>query len=674
MKQKRWLLGFALVLCAALVLGRLALVGVPWQYVTAFTAPAAMLAWWNRRPRLFWQRAVFVLLVQGGAIAWAVHAGPAPSKPAALTCTILPTLAYACVRRREHDVALGLFLAFCVFLIGCILGGMQAGVLLAFGALALLILRTEAQLVALRHGQLAGPPQELAQLPLLRPTLQLLLPCCLLFVLLDRGIGALPMLHRVAASQVAAAPAPMTSGVGLSDSFLLNGSGNLLGNLRGEQLVGTRHVDGSPVPSDFYLRSGFFAVPGLDDWQTGALSLERTRDERVALTKFAYTRGLQWLEVERFAATGTLVPIPPCSREIRYLPDLRIDRAREWLRQDDDAAPRANSIGNTEYVVGYESQPTAPTNLDLAWAQRGLLELPAGLEVGRFRELLQRWDATGSPQRIVAQIAAGLAGHCRYSLQEPAGPFRHTLMNFLFAAEDRRGYCMHFASSAALLLRLSGIPCRIGVGLYGGEVDAGDPALRIFGSQHAHAWVEIPWQGIGFTVFDPTPPAGRGVRMPSADPVEEPEAMAAAGTSDRLDGLQALLGEAWPVAALLALLLLGWRRGPRPTAQSRPAPTAAERSARRMLGLLLRELAAAGCPRQRGQTLEQHLQQMVAMQLPEQHVKLAYMAYQEVRFGGRSFDATREQLLRTAIRSVEQLRRDRAEATAAVSATGRTTS
>lgn len=661
MKQKRLLLGFALLLCAALVLGRLALVGVPWQYVTAFTAPAAMLAWWNRRPRLFWQRAVFVLLVQGGAIAWAVHAAPDPSKPAALTCTILPTLAYACARRREHDAALGLFLAFCVFLISCILGGMHAGVLLAFGALALLILRIEAQLQALRHGQIIGPPRALAQLPLLRPTLQLLLPCCLLFALLDRGLGALPTLHREAAPQAAAAPAPRTSGVGLSDSFILNGSGNLLGNLRGEQLVGTRHVDGSPVPADFYLRSGFFAVPGLDDWQTGALSLERTRDERVEISKRNPSQALQWLEIERFAAAGNLVPIPPCSRQIRYLSGLHIDRAREWLRQEDHSAPQERSAGSDEYVVGYEAQPNAPGNLDLGWAQRGLMDLPPGLEVGRFRELLQRWDATGSPQRIAAQIAAGLAGHCRYSLQEPAGPFRHTLMNFLFAPQDRRGYCMHFASSAALLLRLSGIPCRIGVGLYGGEADPGDPTLRTFGSHHAHAWVEIPWRGIGFTVFDPTPPAGRGARMPTAESAEEPAAEAAAEASDWLDGLHALLGEAWPVAALLALLLLGWRRGPRPTATSEPAPTPAERSARRLLGLLLRELAAAGCPRQRGQTLEQHLQQVVAMQLPEQDVKLAYMAYQEVRFGGRSFDAPREQLMWKAIGEVAQVRKERAQ-------------
>ena len=56
------------------------------------------------------------------------------------------------------------------------------------------------------------------------------------------------------------------------------------------------------------------------------------------------------------------------------------------------------------------------------------------------------------------------------------------------------------------MLRMLSVPCRIGVGLYGGvPTDRAD--TRSYGSQHAHAWVEIPLQGRGWVIFDPTPPA-----------------------------------------------------------------------------------------------------------------------------------------------------------------------
>ena len=90
------------------------------------------------------------------------------------------------------------------------------------------------------------------------------------------------------------------------------------------------------------------------------------------------------------------------------------------------------------------------------------------------------------------RIAAGLQSRCRYALREPAGHQPDTLHRFLFG--NREGYCMHFATALAVMLRLQHIPCRIAVGFYGGQGVRGDPEgmRRVFGAHHAHAWVEIP--------------------------------------------------------------------------------------------------------------------------------------------------------------------------------------
>lgn len=69
----------------------------------------------------------------------------------------------------------------------------------------------------------------------------------------------------------------------------------------------------------------------------------------------------------------------------------------------------------------------------------------------------------------------------------------HTLIksvdmsDFLF--KNKKGYCEHFASSTAILLRLLNIPARVVVGYFGGRYSPRDKLLFLTG-QNAHAWIE----------------------------------------------------------------------------------------------------------------------------------------------------------------------------------------
>ncbi|MEM7010534.1 MAG: transglutaminase domain-containing protein [Verrucomicrobiota bacterium] len=78
------------------------------------------------------------------------------------------------------------------------------------------------------------------------------------------------------------------------------------------------------------------------------------------------------------------------------------------------------------------------------------------------------------------------------------------LENFLNDPSGAGGFCIHFASAAALIAREMGVPSRISFGWTGGQFF---PYHRkfIFRSEHAHAWTEIYLEDHGWVIFDATP-------------------------------------------------------------------------------------------------------------------------------------------------------------------------
>ncbi len=93
---------------------------------------------------------------------------------------------------------------------------------------------------------------------------------------------------------------------------------------------------------------------------------------------------------------------------------------------------------------------------------------------------------------------------------------------FLF--DSRRGFCEHFASAFAVLLRAGGIPARVVTGYQGGEINPRGGYLIVRQSD-AHAWAEALIDG-RWQRFDPTGSvnptrieSGLGQAMPFADPV-----------------------------------------------------------------------------------------------------------------------------------------------------------
>lgn len=142
--------------------------------------------------------------------------------------------------------------------------------------------------------------------------------------------------------------------------------------------------------------------------------------------------------------------------------------------------------------VGTGESPTV-----LAAATR----LPAGSNP-RSRELAASLAAgAASHAEILERVLAHMrAARLRYTLRPPLLG-AHSADEFLF--DSRSGFCEHFASAFAVLMRAAGVPTRIVTGYQGGEINPVDGYLVVRQSD-AHAWAEVWLAGRGWLRVDPT--------------------------------------------------------------------------------------------------------------------------------------------------------------------------
>ena len=141
---------------------------------------------------------------------------------------------------------------------------------------------------------------------------------------------------------------------------------------------------------------------------------------------------------------------------------------------------------------------------DLALPDRApLLALPDDTDP-RLGALAARL-AEGAPPRLRLQRTLNhLDRECRYALDVGAFKGPQPVAEFLF--EKKRGYCEYFASAAAVLLRLQGIPTRYVTGWNVTEESAAFGHFVVRESD-AHAWIEAYLDDEGWIEVDPTPAA-----------------------------------------------------------------------------------------------------------------------------------------------------------------------
>ena len=245
----------------------------------------------------------------------------------------------------------------------------------------------------------------------------------------------------------------------------------------------------------------------------------------------------------------------------------------------------------------------------------------------RTWQLAQRLrKGASTPYEYARRIDAYLGANGFHYDESPPAPLLEQAPLDAFLFDSKAGYCQHFSGAMALLLRLGGVPARVGTGFSPGgfKRSQGEWVIR---DRDAHSWVEAWYDGIGWVTFDPTPSAtparsliaafedeapaasaediatasgGNAAGRDPADGTREPDpaAPAAAATPGQQDGFSpaaTALGAA-ALVALLAGIALRRRR-----ARQFPPVAPAERA----LAELVRALRRAGRPVTPGTTLAQ---------------------------------------------------------------------
>jgi len=275
-------------------------------------------------------------------------------------------------------------------------------------------------------------------------------------------------------------------------------------------------------------RDAFAGVSGLSDTMTpGSLSslvlsdavAFRVRfDAQIPRAKDLYWRGpVMWdFDGRTWSAqffVYTAPGIEAAGDSVAYEVTLEPHNRRWLFALDLPAVVPPRSVVSTDYQL-YSIQPvnnrlrydmTSFLNarfgeVENRFALRRALQVPPrsnprAQELGR--ELRQKH---ADDEQIISEMLSMFRRNFVYTLEPPllgANP----VDEFLFST--RSGFCEHYASSFAVVMRAAGIPTRIVTGYQGGEINALGNYL-IVRQADAHAWTEVWLRNRGWVRVDPT--------------------------------------------------------------------------------------------------------------------------------------------------------------------------
>jgi len=197
---------------------------------------------------------------------------------------------------------------------------------------------------------------------------------------------------------------------------------------------------------------------------------------------------------------GYEVLLEPTRQRWLFALDLPLETPETSLRSGDFqllAKESINSAKRYRLRSGLDYRTGEPPE----WVRQRALRLPPNV-TERMRRLVANWQREA--QDPWSMVQAGLRFFNREAFHYTLLPPRlgaNPTDEFLF--ETRRGFCEHFASSFAVLMRLAGIPSRVVLGYLGGEPNRIGGYHMVWQSD-AHAWIEVLIPDRGWVRVDPT--------------------------------------------------------------------------------------------------------------------------------------------------------------------------
>ena len=273
---------------------------------------------------------------------------------------------------------------------------------------------------------------------------------------------------------------------GLSDSM---SPGNLSSLSQSDAIAFRAKFQGNP-PSrrNLYWRGPVFWDFDGKTWRAGNTRLNNDYQIEVRGQAFDYEITLEPHNRNWLFALDIPSVLPPQSRITHDYQLLSLPPVRTRMRYQLRSYPEYSAL------AGADAQDLAVT-----------LRLPR-LGNPRARELARRWraQAGNGPDSNAVVMRQAIAyfrdSRLEYTLTPPLLG-ENTVDEFVF--DTKRGFCEHFSSAFAFMMRAANVPARIVTGYQGGEINPVDRYMEVRQAE-AHAWTEV-WSGAeGWTRIDPT--------------------------------------------------------------------------------------------------------------------------------------------------------------------------
>ncbi len=181
-----------------------------------------------------------------------------------------------------------------------------------------------------------------------------------------------------------------------------------------------------------------------------------------------------------------------------------------WL-DDSYIEPQEELLNYAMYYTEIDEAEIKPTNYDMIAGFEGLdsyerfvyenyLSLPDRI-IQPLHSIAEQQGWLNMPdEQLIPAMAEYIQSTSTYDLDTPLTPKGEDFALY-FLTESHRGYCVHFASALAVLLRSRGIPARYTYG-YLAKVESG--SFSAVTSLDAHAWVEYYLPGVGWLPIEAT--------------------------------------------------------------------------------------------------------------------------------------------------------------------------
>lgn len=210
------------------------------------------------------------------------------------------------------------------------------------------------------------------------------------------------------------------------------------------------------------------------------------------------------------------IPVEPRSVEIRGT--WLYDQERDEVVAGGPATTRSTSYEVTVAARDLSADALRQDTAGTVPADDPTLAVPESEFTAQVRDLAAEVTAdaaTAYDQAIALQSYFRDVQNFRYDTQLPPPETDDAVWDFL---NQRRGYCVQFATGMTLMARTLGIPARIGVGFLPGSPSSEVRGEYVVSGRQAHAWPELFFAGAGWVRFEPTPATQTGAPPAYADP------------------------------------------------------------------------------------------------------------------------------------------------------------